>query len=83
MGGFSPWYGYPANPWYCLSISRACFNWTSLWILKLEVVPQNVPWDVPFAKVAAAEGTFQISFDDSLDGEDWPGKLKRLCGMVV
>ena len=32
------------NPWYCLSISRACYNWTWLWILKLEVVPKNVPW---------------------------------------
>ena len=41
--------------------------WTSLWILKLEVVPKNVPWHLAFARMAAAEGTFEISFDDSLD----------------
>ena len=46
-------------------------------------VPKNVPWHLPFAKMAAAKGTFEISFDDSLDWEDWPGKWKRLCGMVV
>ena len=83
MGGCSPCYGQPASPWYCLAISRACFNWTSLWILKLEVVPKNIPWHLPFAMRAAAEGTFEISFDNSLDWKDWPCKWKRLCGMVV
>ena len=40
------------------------------WNLSLKYVP----WNLPFAKMAAAEGTFDILFDDSLDWEGWPGK---------
>ena len=74
-----PLYGHLASPIYCSSIKRACFNWTSLWIVKLEVVPKKVPYDLPVAKMATAEGTFEIS----LDWKDKSGKLKGMCGVVI
>ena len=42
-------------------------------MVKLELVPKRVPYDLPFTNMATAEDTVEISFDDSLDWEDWYG----------